>query len=47
MTELKFPAHRAHLEIWEGTYRHIDLQAQEERICSLRQNCFQCRRVSG
>ncbi|MEM7459975.1 MAG: hypothetical protein AAF331_10965 [Pseudomonadota bacterium] len=32
MTDLKFPAHRAHLGIWEGTYRHVDLLAQEEEL---------------
>ena len=32
MSELKFPAHRAHLGVWEGTYRHIDIEAQEEEL---------------
>ena len=32
MSMIKFPAHRAHLGVWEGTYRHIDLAAQEEEL---------------
>jgi len=32
MSSAKFPAHRAHVGIWEGTYRHVDLQAQEEEL---------------
>lgn len=32
MSDLKFPAHRAHLGTWKGTYRHIDLLAQEEEL---------------
>ena len=32
MSELKFPAHRAHLGVWQGTYRHIDINAQEEEL---------------
>ena len=32
MSALKFPAHRAHLGGWEGTYRHINLNAEEEEL---------------
>ena len=32
MSGLKFPAHRAHHGVWKGTYRHINLQAQEEEL---------------
>ena len=32
MSALKFPAHRAHLGVWEGTYRHINLNAEEEEL---------------
>ena len=39
MTDVKFPAHRAHLGIWEGTYRHVDLQAQEEELIQSRVVC--------
>jgi hypothetical protein len=36
MTEPKFPTHRAHLGVWEGTYRHIDLLAHEEELIQSR-----------
>lgn len=39
MSALKFPAHRAHLGIWEGTYRHMDLNAQQEELIRSRVVC--------
>ena len=39
MSAPKFPAHRAHLGIWEGTYRHIDLKAQQEELIRSRVIC--------
>ena len=32
MSDGRFPAHRAHLGTWKGTYRHVDLFAQEEEL---------------
>ena len=39
MTGSKFPAHRAHLGTWEGTYRHINVQAEEEELIQSRVIC--------
>lgn len=32
MSGARFPAHRAHLGVWEGTYRHIDMYAKQEEL---------------
>ena len=32
MSEMKFPAHRAHEGIWMGTYRHLNIEAEQEEL---------------
>lgn len=39
MSDGRFPAHRAHLGTWKGTYRHVDLFAQEEELIQSQVNC--------
>lgn len=37
---VRFPAHRAHAGVWEGTYRHLGANGETEELITSRVSCI-------